>query len=110
VIPSKPFALVFDFSALLEDNLNWNSYTVVVWLLFRLAYEKSAFLCCNESRCWLGLESKFATRFDSNTKMTRVSSQQLQMTWLGVTESGTRLADFCCKWLESEIKSNSRCR
>jgi hypothetical protein len=24
-IPSKPFALVFDFSALLWDNLNWNS-------------------------------------------------------------------------------------
>jgi hypothetical protein len=31
-IPSKPFALVFNFSALLRDNLNWNS--CVIWRRF----------------------------------------------------------------------------
>ena len=28
-IPSKYFALVFDFSALLGDNLNWNSCILI---------------------------------------------------------------------------------
>jgi hypothetical protein len=37
-IPSKPFALVFDFSALLGDNLNWNIYILRTFLTQTLVY------------------------------------------------------------------------
>ena len=49
MIPSKPFALVFNFSALLGDNLNWNSCILVLTYISRWNTELCQF---NRKHFW----------------------------------------------------------
>lgn len=46
-IPSKPFALLVDFSALFRDNFNWNSYIpIYTWKQKHKEFLRFLYMCC----------------------------------------------------------------
>ena len=81
ITPSKPFALVFDFSALLGDNLNWNG--CIPWLsrliislttkmrLFTVKRNRQPFNCFSKFLQFLKTQYSFVSGLDSrNTAIT----------------------------------------